>query len=100
MCKKGVKHDSGKPRWSLLPFREVEEIVDVLTFGSTKYDDHNWKIVENGGGRDGRYFNAMMRHIAAWKNGERMDQESGKSHLAHAGCCLLCLMWFDTEEEE
>ncbi|MBW1783068.1 MAG: hypothetical protein JRL30_20285 [Deltaproteobacteria bacterium] len=95
--KKGTKFDTGKPRWSLLPFFEVEEIVDVLTQGAVKYADDNWMSVKPG--KD-RYFSAMMRHISAWKNGERVDPESGRSHLAHAGCCLLFIMWFDNHPEE
>lgn len=95
--KKGTKYDKDKPRWVLLPFKEVEEIVDVLTYGSKKYADFNWQHVKPG--KD-RYFSAMMRHISAWKNGEVLDQESGLSHLAHAGCCLLYLMWFENNPED
>ena len=88
----GMKFDTGKPRWSLLPWNQVEQI---LTFGAKKYADNNWQKVENS---RARYFDAMQRHLLAWFNGEKKDQESGKSHLAHAGCNLLFLMWFDDEE--
>jgi hypothetical protein len=86
----GKKFDNGKPRWSLLPWREVQQIVDVLTFGAEKYDVDNWKHVDN---YVDRYSSALMRHLTAWFQGERRDRESGFSHLAHAGCCLLFLMW-------
>ncbi len=36
----------------------------------------------------------MCRHIFAWWGGEDKDPETGFSHLAHAGCCLLFLMEF------
>lgn len=88
----GVKYDSEKPRWSLLPWEQVKQIVNVLTFGAKKYADDNWQKVPQS--RD-RYFSALMRHITSWKSGERIDSESGLSHLAHAGCCLLFLMWGD-----
>jgi len=91
---KGVKYDGEKPRWSLLPWREVNDIVKVLNHGATKYDDNNWQHVKPP--KD-RYFSAMHRHIYAWKTGEKIDPESGLPHLAHAGCCLLFLMWFDNE---
>jgi hypothetical protein len=42
-----------------------------------------------------RYIGALMRHITAWIRGEKTDPETSKSHLAHAGCCLLFLMWGD-----
>ena len=85
-----LKYDTDKPRWSLLPFKQVEQVVDVLTIGAKKYDDDNWKTVTP---MYDRYFSACMRHLAAWRCGERKDPETGKSHLAHAVCCILFLMW-------
>ncbi len=88
----GRKFDTSKPRWSLLPFKELSQVVEVLTLGSKKYSDDNWKYVDNS--RD-RYFSACMRHLTSWWNGEIKDKESGQSHLAHAICCLLFLLWFE-----
>ena len=34
----------------------------------------------------------MCRHIFAWWGGQDKDPETGFSHLAHAGCCLIFLM--------
>lgn len=93
----GVKHDTEKNRWDLLPMAEVEEVVEILTFGAQKYDDDNWMYVPDS---RRRYFAAGMRHFVAWWNGEILDTESGKSHLAHAICCLLFLMWFDNSKVE
>jgi len=91
----GVKHDASKPRWDLLPIRETEEVVHVLTAGSVKYSDDNWKIVDNS---RNRYFAALMRHVMAWWTGETFDPETKRHHLAHAVCCCLFLMWFDLEK--
>ena len=91
---KGRKFDGGKPRWSLLPWHEVGEVVKVLTVGAIKYEDDNWKRVPNG--RD-RYFSACMRHLTAWWNGERLDPETKLNHLAHAGCCILFMLWIDNQ---
>jgi len=77
-----------KPRLELVPWAAVSEIAEVLTFGAAKYDANNWCR----GARWGRYFAALCRHIFAWWSGEEKDPETGKSHLAHAGCCLLFLM--------
>ena len=90
----GIKYDGQKARWSLLPWREVKEVVEVLTLGSIKYADDNWKYVKP---QPDRYFSAGMRHLTAWYSGEKKDPETGKSHLAHAICCFLFLMWFDNE---
>ncbi len=90
----GQKHDKDKPRWSLLPWAEVGDIVRVLTYGAREYGDDNWQKIPHW--RD-RYFSALIRHLTAWWNGEKLDSESGLSHLAHAGCCLLFLMFKDKE---
>jgi hypothetical protein len=38
-----------------------------------------------------RYFDAMQRHVWAWRRGESLDPETGMHHLAHAACCLFFL---------
>ena len=85
----GVKHDGEKPRWDLLPIEPIEQVVGVLTYGAKKYDDENWRKVDN---QRRRYYAAALRHIVAWWKGEKLDPESGYHHLAHAICCLVFLM--------
>lgn len=90
---KGIKYDGEKPRWDLLPLRPIREIVKVLTYGAKKYSDYNWTRVEPF---KERYFAALMRHLDAWRtDGETHDPESGLHHLAHAGCCLVFLLWYE-----
>lgn len=93
----GLKLDSCKPRWSLLPKGAVLQIIKVLEFGAAKYAENNWQHVKNG---RHRYYDALMRHMNAWWEGEKTDSESGLSHLAHAGCCLLFLLWLDDQQKE
>jgi Domain of unknown function (DUF5664) len=88
----GIKHDQQKPRWSLLPAGTVAQVVAVLEFGAGKYALDNWKHVENA---RQRYYDALMRHVQAWWQGERQDPETGLHHLAHAACCILFLIWID-----
>ena len=95
-AKQGVKYDDGKARWELIPFRAMRDVVDVLTYGSRKYADDNWKIVPDA---RKRYVSAAFRHLTDWAGGEKKDSETGKSHLAHAICCLLFLLWFEQEDE-
>lgn len=88
----GEKFDDGKLRFDLLPKGALEEIVEVLGYGARKYSADNWKLVPDA---RSRYFAAAMRHIMAWHSGEEKDPESGLSHLAHAGCSILFLLWFE-----
>ncbi len=89
------KSDNGKRMWDLLPFSSVGKIVDVLGFGAKKYGPRTWQKVPEP--KD-RYFAAAMRHLVAWQCGEKNDPESGLHHLAHAGCCILFLLWFDDQK--
>jgi hypothetical protein len=92
---KGVKYDGGKPEMRLLPFRALDEVSKVLTYGAKKYRPDNWKYVDNA---VERYESAMLRHISAYMQGEESDPESGLSHLGHAACCILFLIWFKSNK--
>jgi hypothetical protein len=92
---KGVKYDNDKPRFDLLPWREVEDVAKVLTFGAEKYEPDNWKRVDNS---KSRYIAAAFRHLSARAQGELFDQETGLPHVAHAICCLLFLGWHDKQK--
>lgn len=89
----GKKFDDGKLRWELLPLEPIEDVIKILMLGANKYGDENWKLVVKENKM--RYYNAMMRHISAWKKGEAADKESNLNPLAHAACCLIFLMWND-----
>lgn len=93
----GVKFDQGKPQWSLMPWKALSQVVDVLTYGARKYSPDNWKKVPNA---RQRYIDAGFRHITAYAAGEKNDVETGKNHLAHAICCFLYLIAFDLEEKQ
>lgn len=87
-----VKFDAGKQDWSLLPVSSIEEVLKVLAYGKEKYGAWNWT---NGDGMSySRLFNATLRHVFAWWRGEDLDKESGLSHLAHAACNVLFLLYF------
>lgn len=88
---KGLKHDAGKPRWSLLPWVELEFVVKVLTFGAVKYQAGNWMHVQGG---EERYKDAALRHMNAIQQGEWLDKETKLPHYAHAICSLLFAFWY------
>jgi len=92
---KGIKHDDGKIQWWYLPIEPIKEVLKVLHYGDKKYpadDGCNWKRVPNA---KKRYYSALMRHITAWWDEEKNDQESGMHHLAHACTNVLFLLYFE-----
>lgn len=93
----GVKYDSDKLEYSLLPKGVLNKVVNVLGFGSKKYAKDNWMKVDNP---KERYYNAAQRHINQWWEGEKYDSETGENHLAHAICCLMFMLWFDNQEDK
>jgi hypothetical protein len=90
----GRKFDGGKPQYGLLPPLALRATVDVLTFGAAKYEPDNWKHVPDS---KRRYFDALQRHLWAYKEGEVIDPESSMHHLAHAMCCLMFLYEHDVK---
>jgi hypothetical protein len=91
MKHEGVKHDQMKTRYDLLPPEFLHGTAEILTFGADKYGARNWELGMNWG----RPFAAMMRHMWAWWRGEKLDPETGKSHLWHAACCIAFLMAYE-----
>ena len=94
---KGLKLDQGKLRIDLVDPEFVEQVASVLTFGAKKYAPTNWQKVEDP---VNRYYAACMRHLIAWRKGEKTDPESGLSHLSHAATNLMFLSWFTRENED
>lgn len=85
---------------SLFPLDAVREIAKVLYYGafekprpdgSKGYGRDNWQLVQDA--RE-RYYDAAVRHLTAFHEGERYDAER-LHHLACAGCCVLFLLALD-----
>lgn len=86
-----LKFDTDKPRMELLDVYAMEQIALVMTFGAKKYADENWRQ----GFKWKRLIGAALRHLMAFARGEDKDPESGLSHLAHAGCCIMFLLYHE-----
>lgn len=78
-----------KPSLFAMPMPPLFEIGVVMTLGAHKYGKHNWRDM---GVRSTVYFDAVMRHLTVYFEGEDFDPESGVSHLAHAAACLIILL--------
>ena len=53
----------------------------VKLHGDLKYGRYNWR---EAGVRASVYYDASIRHLMAWYEGEDIDPDSGVHHLAHA----------------
>lgn len=83
--KMAKKENTGKPRLELLKRTALEQMAFIRTFGIEKYlNDTDWRLnpVED-------YAGAALRHIYKFLDGEKIDQESGYMHLAHAMVDLM-----------
>lgn len=92
--KTSYKNDrkDNKPRWELLPIETLEEVVKVYTFGAEKYAENSWQKLENG---KERYYAALMRHLVAWRKGEKVDEESQLHPLSHVIWNAIALLWLE-----
>jgi hypothetical protein len=90
----GKKYDSGKARVSLLSSDAIIEVAKVATMGAKKYDDNNWR----GGMKWSRLMDAAERHLLAYNKGDRIDEESGLSHLAHVAWNIMALLDYEVNK--
>lgn len=91
----GIKDKTGKPPLGMtFALRKaVNAIAYVREFGLTKYPNaDNWKRVPMQDWAD-----AAERHLTAWQSGEKVDPESGMSHLWHALCNLAYMVELEIE---
>lgn len=87
----GKKFDVDKLPMDLIAPEIMVALATILAFGAKKYDARNWEK----GMAWGRVFGALMRHLWAWWGGEKVDPETGYSHLWHAACCIMFLIAYE-----
>ena len=79
-----------KPGLSAVPCAPLYEAGAALAYGGKKYGRHNWRAI---GVRSSVYYDAVLRHLMAWWEGEDIDPVeqggSGLPHLAHAIAGLM-----------
>jgi hypothetical protein len=90
----GKKYDAGKARISLLSSDAIIEVAKVATMGAQKYDDNNWR----GGMKWSRLMDAAERHLLTYNKGDRIDEESGLSHLAHVAWNIMALLDYEANK--
>jgi hypothetical protein len=84
---------------STVPGNVLAEIGVAMLEGASKYGRHNYR---SAGVRASVYYDAAMRHLIAWWEGEDTDPDSGMSHITKLLACMTVLrdamhqdMWED-----
>jgi hypothetical protein len=77
-----------KVPFSTVSMPVMAEVGLAMLEGALKYGRHNYRVV---GVRASVYFDALMRHMGAWWEGEDIDPDSGLSHVTKAIATLVVL---------
>ena len=86
---KGLRFNTNKTKWSLVPQSALIPMVEVLEFGANKYSAFNWmkglSVTE--------ICESLKRHLDSFMEGQDNDVESTLSHIGHIQCNALFLSW-------
>lgn len=77
-----------KTPFSTVSAQVVAEVGVAMLEGALKYGRHNYRAA---GVRASVYYDAFMRHMTAWYEGQDIDPESGLSHVTKAIAGLTVL---------
>lgn len=80
----------GIRKWAMscVPITVVMEIGIAMLEGALKYGRYNWRAM---GVRGSVYYDATMRHLTSWWEGEDIDADSQLSHITKAITSLTVL---------
>lgn|SRR5678816_2353424 len=77
-----------KPPLHVIPGNVLVEVGIAMAEGAAKYGPHNWRKIPIGAAA---YYDAALRHLIAWWEGEDLDPDSGISHVTKAIAGLVVL---------
>lgn len=78
-----------KPPLRAIPPAALLHLGKAMADGEIKYGLFNWREHAVSGSV---YYDAAMRHLLAWWDGEDVAPDSGVHHLAHVmACCAIVL---------
>jgi hypothetical protein len=86
----GGEKGSKAQRMDLLPWDTLMKVSEHYHYGASKYDQRNWER----GYAWSLSFAALQRHLAAFWQGEDIDEESGSHHLAAAAFHVLAMFTY------
>lgn len=78
-----------KPAMSSVPPTALIHLSRAMSDGRKKYGHMNWREKKVS---STIYYDAAMRHLMAWFDGEETAEDSGVHHLGHAMACLAIIL--------
>lgn len=74
---------------SLFPVSAILQGAMALFLGKTKYGRSNWRATPVSAQV---YFEAALRHLYKWWEGEELDEEDGTGHLGNVLACIAIII--------
>lgn len=91
-----LRYNENKLRWSLVDFKSLEPLVEVLEYGTKKYEVDNWKR-----GLELRaIMDSLMRHVVEINNNQYIDEESKCLHMGHIMANAMFWIYFYNKNKE
>ena len=87
----GERKNKGKARLELIAPSLMYEVAQVMEYGAKKYAPDNWRR----GMKWSVPYACAVRHLTKWWMGERVDEESGCSHLGHVVANIMMLIEYE-----
>ena len=94
MTEQALRYNTGKRQWSLVDFKSLESMVEVLEHGCIKYSPHNWKK----GMPVSEVSESLLRHMFAFLSGQDKDIDSNCDHLGHIMANAMFLSYIMREK--
>jgi len=91
---KGTRHNTGKPRPSMVPPSFYIEMIKVMEAGAKKYSARNWQK----GLEFSSVLDSLERHLIDFKNGVDYDKETGCHQMAHIAINAMFVFWYQSQE--
>lgn len=84
----GMRFNTNKTRFDLIPASWPRVLAQILTKGATKYAPRNWEK----GLSWSETLGSLHRHLDKWVSGETHDEETKCHHMGHVAWNALALM--------
>lgn len=86
------RFNQGKMQWTMMDFKSMEPMIQVLMYGAKKYDRDNWK---KACPKKLDLLDSLERHFVGLVAGESVDQESGLPHIGHLMCNAMFYSYWE-----